>query len=153
MLEIVRIIFSISVLLLLSVMDLKRGIVPNKIVYPAMLISIILALLSPGASAGYSLLGGAILLVLVLIPAVILKGIAAGDIKLAGLIGLMVGFPAGLYALFGGIILGGLAAIILLLARFKGRKDEMPYAPYLSVGAIVVMLAGHFYLLPTLFTV
>jgi len=118
-----------------------------------MLISIILALLSPGASVGYSLLGGATLLMLVLIPAVILKGIAAGDIKLAGLIGLMVGFPEGLYALFAGIILGGLAAIILLLARLKGRKDAMPYAPYLSVGAIVVMLAGQFFLLPTVFTV
>lgn len=136
----------------MSVIDLKRGIVPNGIVYPAMLISVILALLSPDASAGLSLIGGATLLALVVIPAVALGGIAVGDIKLACLIGLMVGFPYCLFALFGGIILGGLAAITLLLLKIKGRNDEMPYAPYLSVGAIAMMLVGQFYLFSALYT-
>ncbi|GAF79372.1 unnamed protein product, partial [marine sediment metagenome] len=51
-------------------------------------------------------------------------------------------------ALFSGIALGGLAAIVLLLLRIKGRKEEMPYAPFLSLGAIAVLLGEQYFLFP-----
>lgn len=150
MLDILRLSFFVGILIFLSVSDLRRRIIPNKVVYPAMLITIGLALVSPEASIKASLIGGAALAGLLGIPAVLLKGVGLGDVKLAVLIGLMTGFPQGVVALFSGIALGGLGAIILLLLRIKGRKDDMPYAPFLSLGAIGVLLGEPYLLFPLL---
>ena len=148
MLDIVRLSFFIGVLIFLSVGDLRRGIIPNRIVYPAMLITIGLVLVSPEASIKMSLITGAVLAGSLMIPVLLLKGMGLGDVKLAALIGLMTGFPQGIVALFIGIALGGLAAIVLLSFKIKGWRDEMPYAPFLSLGAIVVLLGGKHFLMP-----
>ncbi len=150
MFDVLRLSFFIGVLVFLSVSDLKQRIIPNKVVYPAMLATIGLALVSPEASVKMSLIGGAALAGLLMIPAVFLKGVGLGDVKLAALIGLMTGFPQGVIALFCGITLGGLTAVILLLLKIKGRRDEMPYAPFLSLGAIIVLLEVQYLLFPVL---
>ena len=73
-----------------------------------------------------------------------------GDVKMAGMIGLMAGFPNVIVAVFGGIILGGLMAIFLLATRKKTRKEGIPFGPYLSLATIITMLWGteiiHWYL-------
>jgi prepilin signal peptidase PulO-like enzyme (type II secretory pathway) len=65
-----------------------------------------------------------------------------GDVKLAFLIGMMTGFPQVLQALTLGILLGGLAAGLLLLTRVRRPKEYMPYAPYLAAGSILTLLRG-----------
>ena len=65
-----------------------------------------------------------------------------GDVKLAGLIGLATGFPLGLVALFIGIFIGGLAAVVLLVLRMKGRKDVVPYGTFLAIGPVITLLWG-----------
>ena len=65
-----------------------------------------------------------------------------GDVKLAGLIGLMVGWPNVLVAVVGGIIVGGLVAAVLLLTRLKGRKDEIPFGPFLSLTTMATIVYG-----------
>ena len=67
-------------------------------------------------------------------------GLGGGDIKLAALIGLVVGFPEVLWALAAGIVAGGIAALILVfLARWE-IKSHIPYAPFLCLGAIIALL-------------
>jgi leader peptidase (prepilin peptidase) / N-methyltransferase len=63
-----------------------------------------------------------------------------GDVKLAGVIGLMTGYPVVVTALVAGIVLGGVAAAVLLIARRVGRKTPIAYAPYLALGALGVMV-------------
>ena len=150
MLDILRLSFFIGVLIFLSVSDLRQGIIPNKIVYPAILVTIVFTLVSPEASIQMSLIGGATLAGLLMIPALLFRRMGLGDVKLAFLIGLMTGFPEGIIALFSGITLGGLFAIILLLLKVKGRRDEMPYAPFLAIGAIAVLLGEQYLLFPVL---
>jgi len=70
------------------------------------------------------------------------SGMGLGDVKLAGLIGLAVGFPMVLVALFIGIILGGLVAILMLSLKLKSRKDVMPYGVFLGIGPIITLLWG-----------
>jgi len=65
-----------------------------------------------------------------------------GDIKLAGLIGLVTGFPSVLPAMFLAIISGGLTAAIVLLLKLKNRKDAIPFGPFLSLAAIVTLFWG-----------
>jgi leader peptidase (prepilin peptidase)/N-methyltransferase len=75
------------------------------------------------------------------LPALIApRGLAGGDVKLAGLIGLTVGFPRVLPALTVGIVAGGLTIGLLLLTRRVGPKEYVPYGPFLVLGALVSLL-------------
>jgi prepilin signal peptidase PulO-like enzyme (type II secretory pathway) len=71
------------------------------------------------------------------------RGMGPGDVKLAALIGLVVGFPMVLVALFIGIFAGGVFAIALLLFRLRGRKAEIPYGTFLATGPVITMLWGN----------
>jgi len=62
-----------------------------------------------------------------------------GDVKLAGVIGLMTGYPAVMQALLYGALLGGVAALALLATRRAGMKSTSAYAPYLAVGAMIAL--------------
>jgi leader peptidase (prepilin peptidase)/N-methyltransferase len=65
-----------------------------------------------------------------------------GDVKLATFIGLVVGFPSVFAALLIAFVAGGLVGGGLLLTGLKGRKDPIPFAPFLVAGGMVAMLYG-----------
>lgn len=137
--------------------DLEHGILPNKIVYPAMVIA--LAVAGLGSIFGFepndivgggfrlwivgAAVGGGIGFGLLLLVALISRGgMGWGDVKLAGLIGLVTGFPLVFLAMLLGIVVGGLTAAILLLAKLKSRKDTIPFGPFLCVTAMVTLFWG-----------
>ena len=123
------------------VIDLEHRRVLNIMVGPAAGIALLAAALHGIPSLLSALLGGAIGLGLFLLVALIGRGkMGMGDVKLAGLIGLVTGYPDVLSALFIGILLGGLGGIALLITRRAGLKSFMAYAPYLSIGVLIVLL-------------
>jgi len=141
----------------LLLIDLEHGIIPNKIVYPAMIFALAIAGLGsifgfePGDIVGRgfrlwivdSAVGGVIGLALLLLPALFYRGgMGWGDIKLAALIGFIAGFPLVILAIFLAVIIGGLVAGILLLLKLKGRKDAIPFGPFLSAAAMVTLFWG-----------
>jgi leader peptidase (prepilin peptidase)/N-methyltransferase len=144
-----------SIFILLLVIDLEHGILPNKIVYPGIAIALVAAGLGsiPGFEPTYIVvigprlwiinvaIGGAIGLVLLLIPA-LLGGMGWGDTKLAALIGFIVGCPLVVLSLFLAVIVGGFVAGILLILKIKGRKDAIPFGPFLAGAGIVTLLCG-----------
>ncbi len=87
------------------------------------------------------LAGGGILLLLALLFS---GGMGLGDVKLAGVFGLYLGWQQSLLALFLGFWLGGLGvAALLLLGKVKlGRKDLIAFGPYLAGGALGALLFG-----------
>lgn len=122
------------------VIDLEHRRVLNIMVGPAAAIAVLMAALNGVPSLLYALLGGVIGFGLFLLVALIGRGrMGAGDVKLAGLIGLATGYPGVLSALFIGILLGGLAGIVLLITRRAGPKSFMAYAPYLALGTLLVL--------------
>ena len=142
--------------IMLMVIDLEHRLILNKIVYPAAVVALIISVLLPQPGiisfpgpefingAVNSIIGGAIGLVLLLIPAVISRGgMGWGDIKMAALIGLVTGFPLVFVALFLGVVIGGLVAGILLLLKIKKRKEAIPFGPFLSVATIATLLWGN----------
>lgn len=64
-----------------------------------------------------------------------------GDVYLAAMIGMMTRYPDVVQALFAGIFLAGLGSIVLLLTRRVGRRDPIPYGPYLCIGALLTLVA------------
>jgi len=70
-----------------------------------------------------------------------------GDVTLAAFIGLVVGFPGVIFALFIGFFLGGIAALAVILSRLLVQKrytalTAIPYGPFLVVGGMLILLYG-----------
>ena len=140
-----------AVLLAVSVIDLDHFRIPNRIVYPTLLAS--LPLLAVAAlleddwdSLREAALGGlgafAFLLIVHLINP---RGMGFGDVKLAGLLGLYlgwIGLPHVPLGLFLGFSLGAVIGVGLMLTRRKTRRDPIPFGPFLAAGAIIAALAG-----------
>jgi len=151
--------FYACIFIIIFVVDLEHGLVLNKVVYPGMVAALLIALFLPQpwitqlklhGIANFAL-GGAIGFVILLLIAIISRGgMGWGDVKLAGLIGLATGFPLVFVALIMGAILGGLIAAALLAMKRRGRKEAIPFGPFLSVAAIITLLWGgsilHWYL-------
>ena len=72
----------------------------------------------------------------------ILMSLTGLGVLFAAVLGLMVGFPGILLAIWISAVGGGLIAIGLILAGRKGRKDVIPFGPFMAIGAAVVLIAG-----------
>jgi leader peptidase (prepilin peptidase)/N-methyltransferase len=123
--------------------DLEHQLVLNRVIYPAIVVALLAIPLTPNHDAAELLGGGAIGFGLLFLIAVIYPaGMGMGDVKLATFIGLVVGFPSVFAALLISFVAGGLIGGGLLLTGLKGRKDPIPFAPFLVAGGMVAMLYG-----------
>jgi len=136
--------FYFSIFIVIFVIDLEHQLILNRIVYPAAAIALIINIFMPEPGFLNGLLGGGVGLAILLAPVLLTRGrgMGWGDVKMAGLIGLAVGWPQVLVAVIGGIVVGGLVAAFLLLFRLKGRKDMIPFGPFLSLTTMVAIVYG-----------
>ncbi|MGH8896821.1 MAG: prepilin peptidase [Egibacteraceae bacterium] len=138
-------------LLVVAVVDAKTRRIPNRLTYPltpALLVLLATAALLHGQPvwAFRALLGGAgafgtLLAVALASP----RGMGMGDVKLAAFIGVGLGYLGWDVLAVGvlvGFLLGGLVAMALLVVRLRGRRDMMPFGPYLAAGAFLALLVG-----------
>lgn len=136
-----------TVFLTLTLTDLERRLLPNRIVYPSILIAIALSGAWPDSSFGEILAGGlvavAVGVVLILFSLPFGKGaFGMGDVKMIILIGFVVGWPSVLVATFVGTLVAAAAALILILTGVRRRTDYIPHGPFLALGAIVALFWG-----------
>ncbi len=117
--------------------------IPNAMIILLLLWAGVQALWLGQPSPGSALLGFLVGSAGFLFLAILGRGaLGMGDVKLAGAIGALFGFPHALYALFWGIMLGGVAALYLLIVHRAGLKSAFAYGPYLAAGAwVLAMLA------------
>jgi leader peptidase (prepilin peptidase)/N-methyltransferase len=133
--------FFCVVLVVLSAIDLTHRIVPNRIVLPAALVVLVAqTALDPSPEWALGALGAAGFLFVAALayPA----GMGMGDVKLALLLGAMLGRTVSV-----GLMIGMVAALVpsvVLLARHgsAARKMGIPFAPFLAFGALVALFFG-----------
>ena len=146
-----------STVLVLSVIDLETYLLPNRLTYPALagssLAIVVVSLVSaddPGraiAKAGIGAVGWAgflLALLGVFWAATGRDGLGLGDVKLAALLGLHVGWIQPVLvipALFAAGVAGLLAGVVALVVR-SGDNRPYPFGPWLAVGAVGVILAS-----------
>jgi len=139
-----------SLLLAVSLIDLEHKIIPNHIVYPAVPFFAALLLGGFGLGRGYSLVGAAIGFLaygggLVLVSLLYPRGMGMGDGKLAALVGLVLGALGGrLVAVAAALafFLGGLGGVAALSFGKAGRKQAIPFGPFIAAGAVLSALFG-----------
>jgi leader peptidase (prepilin peptidase) / N-methyltransferase len=133
----------VSALVTVTVTDLERRIIPNKVLLVAAVLGLaIVAIGDPGSlperlAAGAGA-GGLLFAAALAYP----QGMGLGDVKLAAVMGLFLGrdvAPALLVAL-----LAGSAAGLVIIARHGAvaRKRAIPFGPFLALGGLVGLLAG-----------
>lgn len=135
----------------LAIIDIEVQRLPNPIVLTGYIIAIVLLLpaallLGRPEALLTALIGGAALFVFYLVVALIYPGgMGFGDVKLAGLLGLYLGYlgwPELIVGAFAAFLLGGIAALVLVLARHGGRKTRLPFGPFMLGGAWVGVVVG-----------
>jgi leader peptidase (prepilin peptidase)/N-methyltransferase len=134
-------VFFCAALVAISAADLEHRIVPNLIVLPAAVIVLAARTalhLSPEWAIAAFAASGFLLLTALLYPG----GMGMGDVKLAFLLGAMLG-RAVVVALAVGMV-SALVPSIWLLVRHgsKARKMKIPFAPFLALGAVVALFTG-----------
>lgn len=130
-------------LLAVAVIDFEHHRVLNLMLAPAAVVAAVISLLPPAPDPLSMAIGGVVGFGIFLLLAIIGRGaLGMGDVKLAGVIGMMAGYPTVLTALIIGAIAGGVAALVLLVSRKATRKTKIAYAPYLALGVLLTMWIG-----------
>ena len=146
--------FYFCLLLVIAIIDLEKQIILPVMIVPAILLAILFSLLLPYSSVipqiKYTMIGGAIglgIMLLVYVVALILyhgaNAFGFGDVYLGALMGIMLGFPSVLVAIFLAVLAGGITAIGLLAAGKKGRKQAIPFGPFLALGTMLALIWGN----------
>lgn len=135
----------------LSLIDIQQGLLPNAIVLPAYPVIAVLLVLASWATGDWSALlhasigGAALFAFFFVVWFVYPAGMGYGDVKLAGLLGLMLGWfgwaPL-LVGSFAGFLIGAVVGVIVMIARRTGRKTSIPFGPSLLAGVWVGIFLG-----------
>jgi leader peptidase (prepilin peptidase) / N-methyltransferase len=137
-----------GVAVLLAVIDLQHRLLPNRIVAPAIGVGAALLLIAAAPGQDWSALlraglGAVVLFAVFLVLALISpRGLGMGDVKLAGLLGLYlgwVGWGAVVVGAAAGFVVQALLALALLAGRRIGLRSELPFGPAMLVGAAVAI--------------
>ncbi|MCC7360837.1 MAG: prepilin peptidase [Anaerolineales bacterium] len=149
--------------LLITVIDIEHRLILWGVVWPLALVAALTGAALPGHGLTKTLLGGiagyALTLGIFVLAELYARGLqwlrgqpldevafGGGDVNLAGLIGLAVGWPGVLLSLTLAILLGGLYSlgfiVVQLLRRRYTPHSAVPYGPFLVLGALTIYLFG-----------
>ncbi|MDR7483245.1 MAG: prepilin peptidase [Armatimonadota bacterium] len=140
--EVAGALLFVFLLVVITFIDLDHQLILNWLTYPGVVAGVLLAAalgrLVPALIAGVG--AGALILLIVVASR---GGMGLGDVKLAVLIGVFLASPAVTgVALFLAFVIGGLFGLALLTLRVRGRKDPIPFGPFLALGALGAIFWG-----------
>ncbi len=134
----------------LTAVDIRMHRLPNRIVLPSYPVAVLLLGAAAAVAGDWSRLGGMaggaglLWLGYFLVHRAYPAGLGFGDVKLAGLLGLYLGFVGWHTAWWGtlaGFLLAGLWGLLLILARKGNGATAFPFGPFMILGAVLA-LAG-----------
>ncbi len=143
-----------ELLLLISVIDFRLGIIPDELNIAIAAAAVFLLLFSLGdMNAGSAFVfsrfigmaaGGIFFLALVLVTPYIFKaeGMGMGDVKLAAALGFFYGWPDIAFVSVAAFILGAVVGVLAIALRRKKMKETMPFGPFLAAGSVLIFFWG-----------
>jgi leader peptidase (prepilin peptidase)/N-methyltransferase len=134
-------VLACGVLVVVTVTDLERRIIPNRVIVPALVVALVVQTIrDPSVEWIVSALaaGGFFFVAALIHPA----GLGMGDVKLVAFLGAWLGASVAV-AVFAGALLAMIPAIVILAMRGSaGRKIGIPFAPFLAAGGVVGLFFG-----------
>jgi leader peptidase (prepilin peptidase)/N-methyltransferase len=85
-----------------------------------------------------ALIGGGVISIIILLT----KGMGWGDVEICGVCGLYLGIKLTIVTIFFSFIFGSIYGIALILTKKKGRKDQMPFGPFIAMAAVFAIFFG-----------
>jgi leader peptidase (prepilin peptidase)/N-methyltransferase len=138
-------------LIAISAIDLEHFIIPNRIVYPVGFASVFLLAVAAlieneWGTFGRSLLGAlAAFMFFFVLHLIAPGGMGFGDVRLSFVLGLFLGWlgwPEVLGGLFAGFLYGAVIGIVLIALGSRGRRQHIPFGPFLAAGTMTFVLVG-----------
>ncbi len=131
----------IAFLIVIFVYDLKHYIIPNEVIYPAIIIAFLYRLFEDLNYLIAAIVVSAFFLAIIFISKG--KWMGRGDVKLVIFMGLILGWPNIIVALFLAFLIGALVSIILISFKKKTLKSQIPFGPFLSGATVIAMFWGN----------
>ena len=146
---------SVFALVLVQVIffDFEHHLILDRVIFPAMVLALLVSL-TPllnvrlglwgqawWAGIGMGLAAGLLFLLIAFLGSALFKGEALGfgDVKLATFMGLLLGWPYTFTALFYGVLLAAIGAVVFIVTH-RSMKGTIAYGPYLAAAALLVLL-------------
>jgi leader peptidase (prepilin peptidase) / N-methyltransferase len=142
-LDLIPALLLVTGLVAITGIDLDHQLIPDAISLPGIAVGIVASAVTgrPGwlDSLVGVLVGGGIFLLIIVASR---GGMGAGDMKMGAMLGAFLGWQLVLVAILLAILAGGTLAIGVLVLRRKGRKDALPFGPFLALGGLVSLFQG-----------
>jgi leader peptidase (prepilin peptidase)/N-methyltransferase len=138
----------LSALVAVTAIDLQHQIIPDAITIPGTLAGLVASVAAGRLhwlDAGLGVLVGGGIFWAILAGSLLLtgrEGMGGGDVKLGAMLGAFLGWKVTLLAIFLSVVVGGALALLLLSLRVTGRKDPIPFGPFLAAGGAVGLFWG-----------
>ena len=133
-----------AVLTCIGFIDFDTMEIPDGLSIAAAVIGAVAVFFTEGTVWYEHLIGLVVVSVPMLVLALIVPGgFGGGDIKMMAGCGLFLGWKNALFSFFTAAVIGGVFAIGLIIRGKRGRKDHIPFGPFLCVGVATAMFAGN----------
>jgi leader peptidase (prepilin peptidase) / N-methyltransferase len=133
----------LAALVAITAIDLDRQLIPDVISLPGIAVGLLLSTITGRPwwldSLVGVLVGGGIFFLIIVASR---GGMGGGDMKLGAMLGAFLGWKLVLVAILLAVLAGGAVGIGLLALRRKGRKDAVPFGPFLALGGVVSLFWG-----------
>ena len=128
----------LAVLVLLAAIDVEVRLLPNRIIFPAILCAIAWQAVFVPDRLGECLVAGAVML----LPSLFQPGaIGMGDVKVTAFLGVVLGADVTVALVAGSVLSAPVALAILLVGGAQARRTSLPFGPFLGLGAALALLA------------
>ncbi|MGB7606077.1 MAG: prepilin peptidase [Lutisporaceae bacterium] len=141
-----------SLLVIITLIDLKTQEIPDELIIFGLITGLLLNLYDIKLNMlqgimGFLLGGGTFLII-----AMVTRGaMGGGDIKLMAVLGLFLGWKMVILVALLSFLLGAIISLVLIIAKIKGRKDYIPFGPFIATAALITIFHGsqilHLYLI------
>ena len=133
----------LAALVAITAIDLQHLLIPDVITLPGILVGLAANLATGRISWLESVIGiilaGGLFLAIILVSG---GGMGGGDLKLGAMLGAFLGWKALLFALFVAVVVAGVFGVALLASGLRGRKDAVPFGPFLAMGGAMALFWG-----------
>ncbi len=138
----------LAALIVITAIDLRLQIIPEAVTLPGIVVGFVANLATLRVSWVDSAIGivvGGGIFWAILEGSLLLtgrEGMGGGDVKLGAMLGAFLGWKVALLSIFLAVLLGGVLALGLLASKTAGRKDPIPFGPFLATGGAAGLFWG-----------